>query len=49
MKMKMGMGMKMKMGMGKGWREMRKVSRMSRRGGCGIYLSERIFKGSVLL
>ena len=26
----------MKMGIGKGWREMRKVSGMSRRGGCEI-------------
>lgn len=43
------MGMKMRMGMGKGWREVRKVSRMSRCGDCEIYFSGRIFKGSVLL
>ena len=43
------MKMKMKMGIEKGWREMRKVSRVSRRGGCEIYFLERIFRGSVLL
>lgn len=43
------MGMKMKMKMRKGWREMRRASSTSRRGGCEIYFSERILRGSVLL
>ena len=43
------MGMKMRMRMGKGWREMRRASSTSRRGGCEIYFSERIIGGSVLL